>query len=111
MPQLSISETMVANATTDVNLAPLDRFGSAGGRIRVYAAATAADQIRMTLLLGTDAVMDRGWVPVNGTAGRVVVPDDLFAEGFGAPHDPITLRLEETAGATPTFYAKVIIDS
>ncbi len=91
-------DSIAANATQTIDLGPLSRMPAAG-QLEVFANCPTDGAIRMTVLLGTDIVEDRGFLNVAATTGRVQVPEDIAAQGFGASNDPITIRLENTSGA------------
>lgn len=109
--QISVSQDIAQGATVDINLAPFDRFGASGGKASLYAVAEVVDDLVVTLLFGSTAAITRGALPVAVAAGRVVVPEDLIAWGFGAPNDPITLRVENIDAAAAAFiWAKLVIE-
>ncbi len=108
--QLSISQDIGIGATVDINLAPYDRFGPGGGKATLYATAETIDDLLGSLLFGSTSAIDRGAIPVAAAASRVQIPEDWFAEGFGAENDPLTLRIVNTDGTNAAFlWAKLII--
>ena len=96
MPQVRFRQSIAANATEDINLAPNDRFGPAGGKVELFCVTIADGDHRATLMVGTDVILDRGFPNVPLAPGVVDLQRDKMAEGFGAPFDPITLRIENT---------------
>jgi len=109
--QISVSQDIAQGATVDINLAPFDRFGARGGKASLYAGAEVVDDLVATLMFGSTAAITRGAIPVALAAGRVIVPQDLLAWGFGAPNDPITLRIENIDAAAAAFiWAKLVIE-
>ncbi len=104
-----LQQAMLANQTgVEPSLGPLSRFPAAG-QLDVYAAASIASVVEITVLVGTDIVADRALVNINEIAGRLKIPDDLVASGRGNPNDPITIRLDNTAGGTPNVELLVAI--
>lgn len=93
--------TVPAAGSIDVNLAPFDRFGGRGGRLAVRAAALAAFAASktMTVLVGSDILADEMQISAELVIGAG--PDSRQAPivGFGAPADPITIRLFNTGAA------------
>ena len=114
MPVVYFQETMAANATQDVSLAPYDRFGGGGGRVRVRAVApngATVGSIKITVMLGSDVLISSGPLSIETAAGIGVTSETPSISGIGAPGDPITVRIEETAGNTPLVQGVVDIQN
>lgn len=109
--QVGFSQDIAQGVTVDINIAPFNRFGASGGKASLYAVAEVVDDLVATLLFGSTAAITRGAIPVAVAAGRVVIPEDLLAFGFGAPNDPITLRIENIDAAAAAFiWGKLVIE-
>jgi len=104
VPVVFFQEQMVGNATQDVSLAPFDRFGGGGGRVRVRATlpstATTGD-CSITVMVGSDVLISSGPLSLERAAGEG--PDDRTAavSGIAAPGDPITVRIINNTAGTP----------
>jgi hypothetical protein len=93
-------ESVAANSTVEVALGSLRSIPHPGGRVSLYAVSATDGAIRATLSLGSEALVQRGFLGVPAVAGRVEVPQDLVAQGIGVGGDPVVLLLENvTAGA------------
>lgn len=98
----SFRQDIPANSEVSLDMGPLARMPRRG-RLQVYAVMEAAvGTLEMTVLLGTDVILDRSPLNVAAAADRVVIPDDLVADGDGEANDPITIRVTNVT-ATATF--------
>lgn len=99
-----------ANSVVDVPLAPYDRFGGGGGRIRVRATVVIANagNVDMTVMLGSDVLISAGPVGAEANVGQGPTNETPSISGIGAPGDPITVRLAETAGVANVIVTGVV---
>lgn len=105
----SFRQDIVANTEVTLDMGPLSRMPVAG-RLQVYAVMeTAVGTLEMTVLLGTDIILDASPLNIAAAADRVVIPDDLVADGRGRLNDPITIRVRETAGTATFLNARVAV--
>ncbi len=109
----SFRQDIVANTEVTLDMGPLSRMPVAG-RLQVYAtqesaATSATGQLRMTVLLGTDIILDDSPLNVASVLDRVVIPDDLVADGIGRANDPITIRVAEVGGLANFVNARVAV--
>lgn len=113
MPTVYFREQMVANATQDVALAPYDRFGGGGGRVRVRCTVPTllGGTVDLTVMLGSDVIVSAGPIGVESVAGGGPTNESPSVAGIGAPGDPITIRLAENAGGTPMVSGVVDIQN
>ena len=80
----------------DVNLAPFDRFGGRGGRVSVKATGVQAEangELTITVLVGSDILVNEGVIPGERAVNLGPDAETPATKGFGAPADPITVRL------------------
>ncbi len=117
MPQVRDSR-VVGTTTTIANVmtgSPFERVGGRGARIKVYirtdaAVANVIDTLA-SVLLGSDVIVRNG-NPNGAGTGQVDTNTDLFAEGFAAPGDPITIELiNNDAAVAFTFSTLVSIEN
>ncbi len=113
MPQVRDVRS-VAGATTIANVmtgSPFERVGGRGARIKVYIRTDAAianvPLTNCTVLLGSDTIVRAG-NPNGAGTGQVATDTDLFAEGFAAPGDPITVELVNATAATAVVYSTLV---
>jgi len=88
--------TIPATGNILVDLSPFDRFAGRGGRIAVAATGVAAESdgdITMTVLVGSDILMDAGEIVGESSLNRGPDNETPRVRGRGAPSDPITVRL------------------
>lgn len=117
MPQVRDSR-VVGTTTTVPNVmtgSPFERVGGRGARVKVFLRtdAAVADVIDTlcTVMLGSDTIVRNG-NPNGAGTGQVDTNTDLFAEGFAAPGDPITIELVNNDAATAfTFSTLVSIEN
>lgn len=63
--------------------------------------ASAVNQVVATIYSGMDVLMEEGQIQ-QGTSGQLPkVPDDIIAVDEALAGEKLTIRLRETAGATP----------
>lgn len=106
MPRMTFNGSIAANSQNDNILAgKLHEFLVEHARV-VVAAAASAGGLRMSFLIGGEAVVQDQEV---SSANRFPqLPQDFFAEGAGFPQDRIVLPLRNTTAAAIT--AQVSID-
>ncbi len=106
MPRMTFVGSIAANAQNDNILAgKLHEFLAEHARV-VVAAAAAAAGLRMSLLIGGEAVVQDQEV---SSANRFPqLPQDFFAEGAGFPADRIIIPLRNTTGVA--INAQITID-
>ena len=88
--------TVPLTGQADVNLAPFDRFGGRGGRLSVKVTGVAAEMdgdVTFTVLVGSDILIDGGVVSAESVINRGPDVETPAILGFGAPADPITVRI------------------
>lgn len=109
--QQAIYLDIADGVTVNLDLGQYSRFGGRGGKATLYLSAELINQARVTVKFGSTDAITRGFVPVAVAAGRVVVPDDLIASGYGKPGDPITITVENTSAAAAAceIYGKLQI--
>lgn len=104
--------SFAANQTTKVDLSPYDRFGQRGGRVTVGATASAnPGEIELTALVGSDQLAESLAIGIEEATGVGVTTQTPTVSGFGAPADPITVRLTNTAANTPNVVVQVNIEN
>jgi len=111
IPVVRFQQTITANQSLNIDLSPFDRFGGGGGRIRAKAtlpAGTTPSNVTMTVLVGSDVLQDAGPLPAEAIAGEGPIESTAGVAGIGAPGDPITVRLAETAGTASTIVLGVV---
>lgn len=108
--QQSFSQSIAAGARVEIDLGRLRQLSAGDGRVRVYASSPTAGEVQSTLLIGQRVIQSNGIVSAATTAGRVVIPDDLFAEGVGLPGDQITLEVENTGAGANIWVGTLVID-
>lgn len=103
---------LAANTTTDINLSPYDRFGQRGGRVTVAATtASLPGTVKLTVLVGSDQLAQNANVPQEASAGQGPNTETPTVSGFGAPADPITVRLTNTGAGTPIVQIQANIEN
>ena len=103
-----------AAGNVDVNLAPFDRFGGRGGRVAVAAVAEVAAEAHdktMTVLVGSDILCDELQLGGPTTALAGVTTEIPRVTGFGAPADPITVRLFNGAVGAELVSVEVSVEN
>ena len=98
----------------DVNLAPFDRFGGRGGRLSVKATGVAAEangELTMTVLVGSDILTNESVIGAEAIANKGPDSETLAVKGFGAPADPITVRLFNANAAARTVTTEVEVEN
>jgi len=100
MPRMTFNGSIAANSQNDNILAgKLHEFLSEHARIVVAAAASAAG-LRLSLLVGGEAVVQDQEI---SSANRFPqLPQDFAAEGAGFPSDRIVIPLRNTTGGAIT---------
>ena len=106
MPRMSFNGSIAANTQNDNILSgKLHEFLAEHARI-VVAAAAAAAGVRMSLLVGGEAVVQDQEMSAANRFPQL--PQDFFAEGAGFPGDRLVIPVRNTtAGA---IVAQVTID-
>jgi len=77
-----------------LDLSPFDRFGGRGGRVSVKATVLAAEALAnmtMTVLVGSDVLINAGQIPSEPTPNSGPTAETPAVTGRGAPADPITV--------------------
>jgi len=97
----------------DVNLAPFDRFAGRGGRVavRVAGAAAVVATKTFTVLVGSDILADEAQVSAELTIGAGPDSRQPPVVGFGAPADPITIRLFNSAAGAESVTVEADIQN
>jgi len=93
-----------------VDLSPFDRFAGRGGRLAVAVTGVAAEangELTMTVLVGSDILIDAGEIGAEASVNRGPDDETRRIRGRGAPADPITVRLFNTNAAA----RDVIVDA
>jgi len=72
-----------------------------GERVQIYAAASAADDVRLRIMIGGAELADVNNVGIEAVAGRgPVVPDDLVADYMHVrPDDELNISVTRTAAS------------
>jgi len=95
--------TVPLTGQVTLDLSPFDRFGGRGGRLSVKATALAAEALvtaTMTVLVGSDVLINAGQIPAEPTVNSGPTNETPAVTGRGAPADPITVTLfNGSAGA------------
>jgi len=101
LSQVSFLATVPLNGSTDVSLAPFDRFGGSGGRVAIRATtpATTLIGITATMIVGSDVIVNNGHVVAEAVVGGGPTAETPAFTGFGAVGDPITFTLSNSTGA------------
>lgn len=110
MPSVPFRITLTANASQDVALGPFNRFGGGGGQMRLRATVptTLAGTVTATIMLGSDVIVNAGNLSVESVAGGGPTNETPAYGGRGAPGDPITISIAETAGNAGTIVTGVV---
>jgi len=106
--------TVPLTGQADVNLAPFDRFGGRGGRLSVKATGVAAEMdgdVTMTVLVGSDILQDGGVVAGEAVLNAGPNNETPAVRGFGAPADPITVRLFNANAAARDVITEVDVEN
>jgi len=106
--------TVPLTGQADVNLAPFDRFGGRGGRVSVKATGVAAEadgDLTMTVLVGSDILVNEGDVGAERTVNLGPDAETPAVKGFGAPADPITVRLFNANAAARVVTTEVEVEN
>jgi len=99
-----------ANSVVDVALAPYDRFGGGGGRVRVRCTVLQAltGTVDLTVMVGSDVLVSAGPVSAETSVGAGPNSESPSISGIAAPGDPITVRLAETGGNANTIVTGIV---
>lgn len=114
MPTVRFNQSITTGASFAPNLAPYDRLGGQGGRVRVRAVVDSAGvvgDIVETLFVGSELIENRGALPLERAAGAG--PDE-FTPGvvaLGAPADSIALTFTNVSAGTRSVRGLVEIDN
>jgi len=112
MPTVYFQQNMGAAGLTtiDVALAPFDRFGGGGGRVRVRATVPTLLQgtVDLTVMVGSDVLVSAGPLGAEAAVGAGPTSETPAIAGIAAPGDPITVRLAETAGNANTIVQGIV---
>lgn len=98
----------------DVNLAPFDRFGGRGGRLSVKATGVQAEangELTMTVLVGSDILVNEAVIAGERALNLGPDAETPTVRGFGAPADPITVRLFNANAAARTVTTEVEVEN
>ena len=98
----------------DVNLAPFDRFGGRGGRVSVKATGVSAEangDLTMTVLVGSDILTNEAVIGSEAIVNLGPNNETPAIKGFGAPADPITVRLFNANAAARTVTTEVEVEN
>ncbi len=98
----------------DVNLAPFDRFGGRGGRVSVKATGLIAEadgDLTMTVLVGSDILTNEASIGAERVVNLGPDSETPAIIGFGAPADPITVRLFNANAATRVVTTEVEVEN
>lgn len=108
MPAMTDVRSVAANATVDNVLAgKIFEFAPQNSVVRLYATGAAAG-IRVSLLIGSDVVVDDQEI---SAANRFpVVPDDFVSQGGALKGDRIVLRLRNTTAGALNVFTRLEID-
>lgn len=101
--------TSVAANTTTANLlaGDKDEFLEEASVVNLAAVASAVG-LRVTLIVGSEVVVDDMELAVGTTLPKM--PEDMIAQAGAFPGDRITLRLRNTTGGALTGYVKVVCE-
>ncbi len=109
------SRTLVPlTGQVDVNLAPFDRFGGRGGRVKVQATGVLAEangDLTMTVLVGSDILSNEAVIGAERIVNFGPDNETPAIMGFGAPADPITVRLFNANAADRTVTTDVEVEN
>ena len=102
MPQVGFQVSVPATGSAKPVLNPYDRFGGGGGVMQLRSTTplgTAGSAIRQTLFIGSEMVVNKGFVGAERATGAG--PDDFTSKlnGVGGGGDPIDITYENTTGA------------
>ena len=113
MPSVPFNVSVPANDKLDVPLAPFDRFGGNGGDVTVKATSIAAESgdVNLTLIIGSDVVQSEAPVFGENVAGQGPTSETIGVSGFGAPADPITIRLANTTAGAIVISGHALINN
>lgn len=106
--------TVPATGQIDVNLSPFDRFGGRGGRVSVKATGVIAEangELTFTVLVGSDILTQEATVGAESIVNQGPNRETPAVIGFGAPADPITLRLFNANAATRVVTTDVDVEN
>jgi hypothetical protein len=110
MPIMNDRRSVAANTTVDNVLAgKLDEFLKGNCSVALYANAEAVG-LNVSLLIGSQVVVDDQEV-ANRAAGTAITKPDDFVIGTGGLHgDRLILRLRNTTGAAIITRTQVVVD-
>lgn len=104
MPQVRTVISVASNVDQVVDLSPYDRFGARGGQVVVAVTCLAANTGEATydLLVGSDQITANNAILSEPVVGGGPNTESPTSRGFGAPADPITIRIKPgTITGTP----------
>lgn len=109
MPVIQTRTTMTANGTATPLSGSQYEFLPFNARVEIAIQASAVNQVVATVYSGSDVLMEEGQVQQGTTGVLPKYPDDFFLVDDALAGDRLSIRLRETAGATPVVMAIVRI--
>lgn len=97
-----VEVNFAAGETRIIELSPYDRFGARGGKVTVGGTSSATSDMTMQVLVGSDQLTTGFVLPVETNTGLGPTTETPTVSGFGAPSDPITVRVTNTGTTTTT---------
>ena len=99
MPIMTDRQSVAANSTVNNVLAgKLEEFLKRPSAVTLYANAEAVG-LQVSLIIGSQVVVDDQEIPNRAAGTAIVKPDDFIAQAGGLGGDRMILRLRNTTGA------------
>lgn len=100
-------QSIAANTTVQNVLAgKIDEFLKMNSVITLYANAEAVG-LNVTLIVGSNVILDDQEVPNRAAGTAIVKPDDFIIQGGGLAGDRLILRVRNTTGAAIIYRSQV----
>lgn len=109
MPLITTRTTMTANGTATPLSGSQYEFLPYDALVEIAVQASAVNQVVATVYSGTDLLQEEGQVQQGTTGVLPKYPDDFFLVDEALAGDRLSIRLRETAGATPVVMCAVRI--
>lgn len=102
--------SVAANTTVDNVLAgKIDEFLKMHSVVNLFANAEAVG-LNVTLIIGSQVVVDDQEVPARAAGVSIIKPDDFIVSSGGLAGDRMILRVRNTTGAAIIYRSQVAVD-
>jgi len=109
MPLITTRTTMTANGTATPLSGSQYEFLPFDALVEIAIQASAVNQVVATVYSGMDVLMEEGQVQQGSTGVMPKYPDDFYLVDQALAGDRLSIRLRETAAATPVVMCAVRI--